>query len=385
MTQLVRIIPFFLKIQIRKLYNFIIKGKIQITLVIVALLLILFSGKLKLISLDFSNDLLFIFLLISFMPLFQEIPEITFNPNLMLFKLINLNSLKILYTYKAIIKPLVFILLTYIFAPFFISVNMNTLIIIFLIRMSIACYTFLYFQTKRNNFHITICIIFYFFAYSMQNVYIILLFIFMQLIYFLLLKQLSYERLICIYKSIFRLKQGFQSDLDGFIKAQEAISNKTYIKHFNFMEKYYINKIYYMLFQLSRIFADYTYYVQQYVFVVLLAIGYKTFNFDKYITVITIFFIIFNVISQIINPIYSKIAQGLYLKLDNSILLNIFVIPCFIISIPFIISLGIISQRFFPIALIHILCSLSFLSKNQFKLVKFIYWLLVLIDLVLFL
>lgn len=380
MIQLVRIAPFFLKIQIRKLYNFFIKRKIQITLISIVLLIILFSGKLRLISVSFSNNLLFIFLLISFIPLFQKIPEIIFNPNLMILKIINLNSLKILYIYKTIIKPLILIFVTYIVVPFFISVNMNTLIIILLIRTSIACYTFLKFQTKRNNFHIIICIFFYFFAYSMQNAYIILLFISIQSIYFLLLKQLSYEILICIYKSIFRLKQGFQSDLDGFIKAQEVISNKTYIKHFNFMEKYYNNKMYYVLFQLSRIFADYTYYIPQYVFVILLTIGYKIFNFDKHIILITIFFIIFTVISQIINPIYSKIAQGLYLKLDNSLLLNIFVIPCFIISVPFIFSLGIITQRFFPIALIHILCSLSFFSKNKIRLVKFIYWFSVIAD-----
>lgn len=379
MTQLIRIAPFFLKMQIRRLYNFFIKRKIQIVLVITVFLLILFSGKLKSISLDFSNDLLFIFLLISFMPLFQDIPEIIFNPNLMLLKLINLNSLKFLYICKAIIKPLVFILLAYILVPFFIHVNINTLIIILLIRMSIACHTFLNLQTKRKNLHIIVCIIFYFVAYSIQNVYVILFFIFMQLLYFLLLKQLSYERLICIYKSIFRLRQGFQSDLDGFLKAQEVISNKTYSKHFNFMEKYYNNKQYYMFFQLSRILADYTYYVPQYVFVVLLAIGYKLFNFDKYITLITIFFIIFNVISQIINPIYSRIAQGLYLKLDKSIISNMFVVPCFIISIPFTISLGIISQKFLPIIFIHILCSLSFLSKNKVKTIKFIYWLFVIV------
>ena len=89
MTQLINIAPVLIKIQWRKFIGFIKRRKLVLLFITGLIILLFLSDKFTRIHITLSDDILFIFLLISFQPLFQDIPQVIIHPNLVLLKSLN--------------------------------------------------------------------------------------------------------------------------------------------------------------------------------------------------------------------------------------------------------------------------------------------------------
>lgn len=377
MIQLINIIPILIKIQWRKFISFV-KHKKLILLFIACFIIILFiNGNTTRITITLSDDILFIFLLISFQPLFQDIPQIIIHPNLVLLKLIDFKAFKFIYFFKAIIKPLIFIILTSVFLPMIFNVHIQTFIMILLIRLSIANYTFLRFQLYYTNTSLFIICIIYFCSYYFHNFFLISTLILLQVLYILQKRQLLYEKIISIYQSILRLQQGFQTDFEGFIKAQEILTKKTYHKHKNYLLENYDHPSFFFKLQYSRFIAEYPFYISESLFSFFLVLCFLVFKVHKDILITAILFLVFHSLSQLLNPIYSKKEQGFPLKLNKKIIFQMFILPSFLVSLPFMLSIMIISEKLLYVFLLQLLFSVSFVMKEKSKIIKCIYFTIV--------
>ncbi|RGB64972.1 hypothetical protein DW114_14840 [Absiella sp. AM09-50] len=373
MTQLINIAPVLIKIQWRKFIGFIKRRKLVLLFITGLIILLFLSDKFTRIHITLSDDILFIFLLISFQPLFQDIPQVIIHPNLVLLKLIDFKVFKCIYFFKAIIKPVIFIILSSIFLPMFFDIHTASFIMILLIRLSIANHTFLRFQLHHKNTSLSIICIVYLCAYYFHSFFLINTFILIQILYVLLKKQLFYEKIISIYRSILRLQQGFQTDFEGFIKAQETLTKKTYHKHRNYLLENYDHPYFFFKIQYSRFMAEHSLYISESLFSLFLALCFLIFKLYKDILLTAILFLVFHSLSQLLNPIYSKKEQGFYLKLNRKMIFQIFILPSFFVSLPFTLFILMISKNILCVILLQFLLSLSFLMKEKSKIIKCIY------------
>lgn len=233
---------FFLKL--------ISKNKIKSVGVTLCLIISIFS-LVEIYNIIPQNILIFlplIFFIYIVCKLFQEIPIISINYQLIQFKLLPLFKLKIFILLKTTwFSILVFIIfyLSNLHINKSVDMQINLLLVI---NIMVNLGSFFIYQTKNSNLVrvlllVICCIVYYFTAFYFA---LFLLFAFIFVLF--AKKYFSYDIILPYYHSIGNMSLALiNADIESLSKTQLALIKSKPVNNFNIMEKYYDNNIIFFL------------------------------------------------------------------------------------------------------------------------------------------